>query len=83
MATTLAIFRQRGPTPTLTEALELEYRVTFRAQQDTDFLEGIRAMIIDEDRTPTWRHSLATGVPNDEVRALLAPLGPDTLTFTE
>ena len=83
MATTLAVLRQLGPTPTLTEALELEYRVTFRAQQDTDFLEGIRAMIIDEDRTPTWRHSLATGVPNDEVRALLAPLGPDTLTFTE
>ena len=82
-ATTLAILRHLGPTPTLTEALELEYRFTFRAQKDTDFLEGIRAMIIDKDRTPIWRHSLATGVPDDAVSALLAPLGPDTLTFTE
>lgn len=82
-ATTLAILQHLGPAPTLSEALELEYRVTFRAQKDTDFLEGIRAMIIDKDRAPHWRHSTATGVPDGAVSALLAPLGPDTLTFTE
>ena len=64
----------------LRQALELEYRVSFRAQDATDFLEGIRAMIIDKDRNPRWRPGLPAPA---EIAALLAPLGPDSLTFTE
>lgn len=80
-ATTLEMLHRLGPAPVLSEALEQEYRVTFRAQDQTDFLEGIRAMIIDKDRKPRWRHASAAGVTPAEVAALLAPLGPDTLTF--
>ncbi|HRK42179.1 MAG TPA: enoyl-CoA hydratase/isomerase family protein [Gemmobacter sp.] len=79
LATTLAMQQILGPDPDLKTALELEYRVTHRAQTATDFLEGIRAMVIDKDRRPRWRYA---GTP-DEVAALLAPLGPETLTFTE
>lgn len=67
----------------LRTALELEYRVTHRAQEMTDFLEGIRAMVIDKDRKPRWRHGSGAEVTAAEVDALLAPLGAETLTFTE
>ena len=80
-AVTLAMQQRLGPAPTLRDALELEYRVTFRAQADTDFLEGIRAMVIDKDRKPRWRHG--NDVPLTEIAALLAPLGPDTLTLPD
>ncbi|WP_151718474.1 enoyl-CoA hydratase/isomerase family protein [Gemmobacter serpentinus] len=79
VATTLALLRALGPRPGLETALEMEYRVTHRAQAETDFLEGVRAMIIDKDRNPRWRYG---GTPA-EVAALLAPLGPETLDFTE
>lgn len=80
MALALEMQRRLGPAPDLGAALELEYRVSFRAQGATDFLEGIRAMIIDKDRNPRWR----PGPPGPaEISALLAPLGPDSLTFTE
>ncbi|MBL8563625.1 MAG: enoyl-CoA hydratase/isomerase family protein [Gemmobacter sp.] len=79
LATSLAMQQILGPAPDLRAALELEYRVTHRAQAATDFLEGIRAMVIDKDRRPRWQHP---GTP-EEVAALLAPLGPETLTFTE
>lgn len=80
MALALEMQRRLGSAPDLRQALELEYRVSFRAQDATDFLEGIRAMIIDKDRNPRWRPGLPTPA---EIAALLAPLGPDSLTFTE
>ena len=62
-------------------ALALEYRFTHRAMAQGDFLEGIRAAIIDKDNAPRWRHS--GSVPGREVAGMLAPLGPDELTFEE
>ncbi|WP_420023713.1 enoyl-CoA hydratase/isomerase family protein [Cereibacter azotoformans] len=83
MAVTLEILRRLGPQPTIRQALALEYRFTWRAQGQADFLEGIRAAIIDKDRSPRWRHDHAAAVRPDEVAALLEPLGPHALTFEE
>ena len=71
-----------SPASTIREALELEYRVSHRIMEHGDFLEGIRAAIIDKDRNPRWRHRPDT-VPPEAVEALLAPLGPDALRFEE
>ncbi len=60
---------------TLPEALALEYRFVHRAMERGDFLEGIRAAIIDKDNAPRWRHGAITDVPAEEVAAMLAPLG--------
>ncbi|MCB2110816.1 MAG: enoyl-CoA hydratase/isomerase family protein [Defluviimonas sp.] len=68
---------------TIREALALEYRFTWRAMEQADFLEGIRAQIIDKDRTPRWRHAGPGAVPDADVAAMLAPLGDNALTFEE
>ncbi|MCO8144935.1 enoyl-CoA hydratase/isomerase family protein [Rhodovulum tesquicola] len=65
------------------EALALEYRFTHRAPEHADFLEGIRAAIIDKDRNPSWRHADLNAVPAADVAAMLAPLGPDELNLEE
>jgi enoyl-CoA hydratase len=62
-------------------ALEQEYRFTFRAMDQGDFLEGIRAQIIDKDQTPIWAHARAEDVTLAEVSRMLLPLGDDKLTF--
>ncbi|HSF63400.1 MAG TPA: enoyl-CoA hydratase/isomerase family protein, partial [Paracoccaceae bacterium] len=72
-----------GDAPDIRRALEMEYRFTFRAMERADFLEGIRAAIIDKDRNPRWRHAAPDAVPAAEVARLLMPLGADTLTFEE
>jgi len=69
--------------PTMQRALELEYRFTYRAMEHGDFIEGIRAAIIDKDRKPRWRHANAERVPANEVAQMLAPLGRRTLSFDE
>ena len=63
-------------------ALELEYRFTFRAPEHGDFLEGVRALLIDKDRSPKWQHDLGT-LPAVAVSKMLMPLGKDTLSFEE
>jgi 3-hydroxyisobutyrate dehydrogenase len=70
--------RLRGPSLTLEKALELEYRFTFRAMEHGDFLEGIRAAIIDKDRAPKWQYADGD-VPVAAVARMLQPLGKNAL----
>jgi enoyl-CoA hydratase/carnithine racemase len=83
MACTVELLHRLGDAPDIRAALGLEYRFTFRAMERGDFLEGIRAAIIDKDRTPRWRHTSPDGVPAHEVSSMLLPLGADALTFEE
>lgn len=75
------IHRVRGA-DTIRRALEQEYRYTFRAASQGDIIEGIRAQIIDKDRTPRWTHASPDQVKDFEVTQMLMPLGKDALTFT-
>jgi enoyl-CoA hydratase len=75
MACTLAMIRGYGPDTDVRSALKTEYRFTHRSMEHGDFLEGIRAAIIDKDRTPRWRHQAPEAVSAGEVAAMLAPLG--------
>ncbi|MEZ5752228.1 MAG: enoyl-CoA hydratase/isomerase family protein [Paracoccaceae bacterium] len=77
MASTLAMLR---PAPaTLAEALAQEFRWTWRSMEHGDFIEGVRAQIIDKDRNPVWKHASPDAVTPAEVAAMLAPLGENEL----
>ena len=83
MAATVEILhRLRGATLTIRKALDLEYRFTYRSMEKGDFLEGIRAQIIDKDRQPKWQYA-DRSVPAVAVSQMLMPLGADALTFEE
>ncbi len=58
-------------------ALKREYRFTSRAVEHGDFLEGIRAAVIDKDKSPHWQHASLAQVSADDVAAMLAPLGAE------
>lgn len=63
-------------------ALDMEYRFTYRAASDGEFIEGIRAMIIDKDKQPKWQHRLDDRLTL-AVSRMLRPLGKDKLDLTE
>ncbi|MCX7565190.1 enoyl-CoA hydratase/isomerase family protein [Sulfitobacter sp. F26169L] len=72
------IHRLRGPSLTMEKALDLEYRFTSRAMEHGDFLEGVRAAIIDKDRSPKWQYTTGD-VPTAAVAKMLMPLADGKL----
>ncbi len=85
MACTIDIVRRLKDlekTLSIEKALNLEYRFTYRAMEHGDFLEGIRAQIIDKDRKPQWQYA-DMDVPLMSVSAMLFPLKDAALTFGE
>ncbi len=79
MACTIAlIHRLKREAGDMGAALELEYRFSHRAMSEGDFLEGVRAAVIDKDRAPRWKHGLETPLKEAAAR-MLAPLGPESL----
>ena len=82
-AVTLELIRRVRALDTIEGALELEYRATFRAISEGDFLEGVRALIIDKDRAPGWTWPEARALPPGAADDMLRPLGPDALKLEE
>lgn len=81
MAATLQMIRNAREFTTIEQALEQEYRYTYRAQAQGDFLEGVRAQIIEKDRSPKWHHASISDVTEAEIAEMLAPLGAETLNL--
>jgi enoyl-CoA hydratase len=81
MACAVELIHRSRMKDTIEGALDMEYRFTARAMEKGDFLEGIRALIIDKDNAPKWRHAGPGAVPPAEVSAMFRPLGADALTL--
>lgn len=58
----------------LADAFRDELSLSVQCCRQGDFIEGVRALLIDKDKSPRWQHEDVTGVPERELQALLAPL---------
>ena len=67
----------------LENALDQEFRFTYRCVEQGDFIEGIRAAIIDRDRNPQWQHGSWQDVKTLDVTRMLMPLGKDALKWED
>ncbi|MEO0671012.1 MAG: enoyl-CoA hydratase/isomerase family protein [Pseudomonadota bacterium] len=76
MQLTFESIRNAGAQPSLEDALAVEYRLANRLYQHGEFVEGIRALLVDKDKSPKWAHGSAADVPADMVAQWMAP-GPD------
>ncbi|MDV4167870.1 3-hydroxyisobutyryl-CoA hydrolase [Rhodovulum sp. FJ3] len=81
MACTVELIHRTRIRDTIEAALANEYRFTYRALELGDFIEGVRAQIIDKDRNPTWQDADAETLPATKISRMLMPLGADELTL--
>ncbi len=83
MGCSVQIVRRLRSAGSIRQALDQEYRFTHRAVAQGDFIEGIRAAIIDKDRSPKWAHAAIADLTAAEVTAMLMPLGADALIWED
>lgn len=74
LAVALRALRSARTMPGLASALEQEYRMVLRFLDSPDFVEGIRAAVIDKDRNPAWHPATAAAVSPAAVEAFFEPL---------
>jgi len=75
VSVTLASLRRARDLGSLEDVLEQEYRVSLRMVAGPDVVEGIRAQVIDKDRTPVWQPGTIEAVTDADVQAHFASLG--------
>ena len=63
--------------PDFAANMAMEYRIGTRVVQRHDFLEGVRAVIVDKDNAPKWDPATLEGVGEDLLDAIFAPLPAD------
>jgi enoyl-CoA hydratase len=56
--------------------MAMEYRIGSRVVRRHDFLEGVRAVIIDKDGAPRWDPATLEGVTDALLDEIFAPLPP-------
>lgn len=54
-------------------ALEQDFRIASRMIRHPDFIEGVRALLIDKDNAPAWQPDTLRGVTKDMVEAMITP----------
>ncbi|MFZ5721936.1 MAG: enoyl-CoA hydratase/isomerase family protein [Pseudomonadota bacterium] len=59
------------------ENMAMEYRIGARVVQRHDFLEGVRAVIVEKDNAPKWSPPTLEGVDDAMLDAIFAPLPSD------
>ena len=63
--------------PTFEDEMRQEFAVASHVVQRHDFIEGVRAVIIDKDNAPRWNPATPEGVSEHVIDQIFAPLGAD------
>jgi enoyl-CoA hydratase len=61
--------------------MRMEYRIGGRLVCTENFIEGVRAVLVDKDHNPKWEPPTLEAVSDDLVDSFFAPLGENELQF--
>lgn len=77
VSVTLAAVRRAENLETLEDVLVQDFRVSSASLRSHDLVEGIRAQLIDKDRSPKWSPATLAEVSTADVDAYFAPVDDD------
>ena len=74
-------FELNASLPDFAAEMELEYRIATRMMMRHDFVEGVRAVLVDKDHAPMWDPAAPKDVTEEVLETVFAPL-PDEERWT-
>ncbi|MCR9256148.1 MAG: enoyl-CoA hydratase/isomerase family protein [Alphaproteobacteria bacterium] len=74
------IVRARGLS--IEDVLKMEYRMVQRVMRESDFFEGIRALLVDKDHAPKWEPAAVSEISDDFVESFFDEPRNGDLTFS-
>ena len=77
MKVALRQLRLGGKMESFAENMTMEYRIGARVVQRHDFIEGVRAVIVDKDNSPRWNPATPEGVSEAMLDEIFAPIPSD------
>jgi enoyl-CoA hydratase len=83
MVVTLKLLRLARASSSLEECLVREYRAALEVFASDDFREGVRAAVIDKDRTPRWSPPGIEDLTPEMVTPYFVEIGADELEFDQ
>jgi len=81
MKVSLRLLHEGATMPTFEDEMRQEYAVGAHVVQRHDFLEGVRAVIVDKDNAPRWDPPTPEGVTDHVIDQIFSPL-PDGEAWT-
>lgn len=77
MKVSLRLVREGRSKASFADEMAQEFAIGARVAQSHDFIEGVRALIVDKDNAPQWNPATLEGVSDAMVDAIFAPLPED------
>ena len=74
MAVAFRQLREGGVMPDFASEMAQEYAIGARMVHTHDFIEGVRALIVDKDNAPAWDPATPEGVSDAMLDAIFAPM---------
>ncbi|PKP91777.1 MAG: enoyl-CoA hydratase [Alphaproteobacteria bacterium HGW-Alphaproteobacteria-16] len=74
MKVSLKLLLDGATMPTFEDEMRQEYAVATRVVQRHDFVEGVRALIVDKDNAPRWNPATVEAVSDHMIDQIFAPL---------
>jgi len=82
--TSLAVvFRQlkEGKNLSFLERMKMEFRLSQHFVEGHDFMEGVRAVLVDKDHLPQWKPATIENLTSKDIARYFAPLGVKELAL--
>jgi len=74
LAVTFRQLKEIGPRLSFAERMEMELSLSHHFLKGHDFMEGIRALLVDKDQLPRWKPATAEDVQPHDIEAYFSPL---------
>jgi enoyl-CoA hydratase len=74
MKVSLRLVREGRSRASFADEMRQEFAIGARVAQRHDFVEGVRALIVDKDNAPRWNPATLEGVSDESIDAIFAPL---------